>query len=60
MDPIPYIAPPGVRLVKAEHPAPAAVDGSIALAAPTGVAYARAPDGGNNRRAQVPQVRPTK
>lgn len=60
MDPIPYTAPLGVRLVKAEHPAPPVVDGSIAPPVPAGTVYARAPDGSGTRRAQAPQVRPAK
>lgn len=57
---IPYTAPPGVRLVKAEHPAPAVIDGAIAPSAVADTVYARAPEGSGARRAQAPQVRPSK
>lgn len=55
---IPYTAPPGVRLVKAEHPMPAVIDGGIAPPPAHGTTYARAPEGNGTRRSQVSVQRP--
>lgn len=58
---IPYTAPPGVRLRKAEHPQLASDDIVAAVpVAPSGVVYVRAPEGAGSPRQQIDQVRPIK
>jgi hypothetical protein len=56
---IPYTAPPGVRMIKHEHPM-TDVAAKVPVYAGGEVAYARAPDGNGTRRAQAPQTRQPK